>query len=110
MRKITTHEEWNHHLAAQTNSGKTVKSYCHDNDLNLSSFYRQRRKCGKYDTGGEPQAFVRAPTLKPRKVSGSSLSIRVKGFSLTLDPGYGPDDLEGVLIALAKVQHVLRPE
>ena len=110
MRKFTTPKEWIRHLDAQTAGGKTVKSYCHDNDLDLSSFYRQRRMHSKYDTGGEPQAFVLAPALQARKVSGSSLSIRVKDFTLTLEPGYGPADLEGVLITLAKVRHVLRPE
>ena len=110
MRKFTTPKEWNHHLAAQQASGKTVKSYCHDNELDLSSFYRRRRKSSKDDTGGEPQEFVLARALQPPKVSGSSLSIRVKEFTLTLDPGYSPDDLEGVLIALGKVQHVLCPE
>ena len=110
MRKFTTPKEWSDHLDAQAAGDKTVKSYCHENALNLSSFYRQRRKRVKNSTSGEPQAFVLAPALKPRKVSGSSLSIRVKDFSITLDPGYRADDLEGVLIALAKVQYVLRPE
>ena len=110
MRKFTTPKEWSNHLDVQPASGKTVKSYCHDNGLNLSSFYRQKRNRGKNPASGEPQAFVLAPALQPRKASGSSLSINVKDLTLTLDPGYGPDDLEGVLIALAKVQHVLRPE
>jgi len=110
MRRFTTPKEWSDHLDAQLASDKTVKSYCHDNGLNLSSFYRQRRMHGKYDTGEEPQAFVLAPALQAPKVSGSSLSIRVKDFHITLEPGYGPDDLEGVLITLAKVRHVLRPE
>ena len=110
MRKFTTPKEWSDHLDAQLASDKTVKSYCHDNGFNLSSFYRQRRKPGKNRTSGEPQAFVLAPALQAPKVSGSSLSIRVKDFHLTLEPGYGPDDLEGVLVTLAKVRHVLRPE
>ncbi len=106
MKRITTPKEWDHHLAAQQASGKTVKLYCDANDLGLSSFYR-RRKRSEYDAGSEAQAFVQATALQPRKVSGSSLSIRVKDFTLSLDPAYGTDDLEGVLIALAKVQHVL---
>lgn len=110
MRRFTTPKEWSNHLDAQAASGKAVRLYCDANGLCLSSFYRQRRKRSKSDTRGEQQTFVRAPALHPRKVSGSTLSIRVKDFTLTLDSGYGPDDLEGVLIALAKVQHVLRPE
>ena len=110
MRKITISTEWSRHLAAQPVSGKTVKSYCRDNDLDLSSFYRQRRKRSKHDTEAEPQAFVMARAFQPSNVSGSSLSIRVKDLTLTLDPGYCSDDLEAVLIALAKVQHVLCPE
>ncbi len=110
MKKITIPKEWSRHLEAQPTSGKTVKSYCRDNGLDLSSFYRQRRRRCTYDNGGEAQAFVQAPALQQRKISGSALSIRVKDFHLALDPGYSPDDLEGVLIALAKVQHVLCPE
>ena len=110
MRKFTPPEEWERHLSAQRDSGKTVKSYCRANDLDLSSFYRQRRKRGKPDTGAEPQAFVLARAFQPPKVSGSSLCIRLKDFSFTLEPGYCSDDLEGVLITLAKVQHVLCPE
>lgn len=106
MRKNTSPKEWNRHLAAQPLSGKTVKGYCHANGLDLSSFYRQRRKCSKNGAGGEPQAFVQAPALLPRKVSGSSLAIRVKDFNLTLEDGYSSNDLERVLIALGKVQHV----
>ena len=110
MRKTTSPKEWSRHLDAQPAGGKTVKSYCYDNGLNLSSFYRQRRKRSKNGAGGEQQAFVLVPALQPRKVFGSSLSIRVKDFSLTLDPGYSSDDLERVLVALAKVQHVLCSE
>ena len=110
MRKITTPEEWNRHLAAQQGSGKTVKSYCRGNDLDLSSFYRQRRKHSTNATGDESQAFVPVAALRPQKVSASSLSIQVKDFTLTLDRGYGSDDLEKVLLVLAKVQNVLRPE
>ena len=107
MREITTSEEWKGHLEEQPSSGKTVKSYCHDNDLDLSSFYRQRRKFGTNNSGGEPQVFVQAPTVQPRKVSGSTLSIRVRDFHLALDPGYSAEDLEKVLFTLAKVRHVL---
>ena len=107
MRKNTSPKEWNRHLAAQPLSGKTVKGYCHANGLDLSSFYRQRRKCGKNDAGGELQAFVQAPALLPRKVLGTSLSILVEDFKLTLESGYSSDDLERVLIAMARVQHVL---
>ena len=110
MRRNTTEKEWNRHLAAQLAGSKTVKSYCQDNALDLSSFYRQRRKRGRSGAVKEPQAFVAAPILIPRRVSGTSLSIRVNDFNLTLDPGYGSDDLERVLIALAKVRRVLCPE
>lgn len=110
MRKITSPEEWEHHMSAQQDSGKTVKSYCRANDLDLSSFYRQRGKRSKAAGDAEPQAFVLARAFQPPKVSSSSLCIRLKDFSLTLEPGYNPDDLEGVLITLAKVQHVLCPE
>ncbi len=110
MKKTTTPKEWIHHVAAQQGSGKTVKLYCRDNDLDLSSFYRQKRKRGAHDVDRAPQAFVRAPTLQQRRVSCSSLAIRVKDFTLTLEPGYCSEDLEGVLVALAKVEHVLCPE
>jgi len=107
VRKILTQKEWKRHLEAQLASGKTVKAYCNDKELDLSSFYRQRRKRSEIDAGAESQAFVMARVLQPPKVSGSSLSIRVKEFTLTLEPGYGSDDLEGVLITLVKVRHVL---
>ena len=106
MRRITTPKEWDRHLAAQPVSGKTVKLYCDANNLDLSSFYRQRKR-REYDASADTQTFVLAPALEPRKVFGCSVCIRVGDFALTLDPGYGPDDLEGVLVALAKVQHVL---
>ena len=110
MRRTTTPEEWSMHLAAQPAGGTPVKSYCRENKLDLSSFYRHRGKRRKSDGQGEPQAFVLAPAVRPGKASGSSLSIRVKDFNLTLEPGYRPDDLGGVLMALAKVQHVLGGE
>ena len=110
MKKILTHKEWKRHLGAQPASGKTVRAYCKDNKLDLSSFYRQRRKRYEIEAGAESQTFVMARVLQPPKVSGSSLSIRVRDFTFTLEPGYGSDDLEGVLIALAKVRHVLSGE
>ena len=110
MKKTTTPKEWIHHLAAQQDGGKTVKLYCHDNSLDLSSFYRQKRKRGTHDVDRSPQAFVRAPTLRQRRVSCSSLAIRVKDLTLTLEPGYCSEDLEGVLVTLSRVQHVLGRE
>ena len=110
MRKITTPEEWSRHIKAQAVGDKTVKLYCRDNGLDLSSFYRQRRKREGLDTDREPQAFVRAPALLPRKACGSSLTIRIHNFALTLDPGYYADDLERVLVVVGRIQHVLRSE
>ena len=108
MRKILTPKEWSSHIQAQSVGSKTVKSYCHDNSLDLSSFYRQRRMRGENATGEASQAFVRAPALLSRSVSTASLTIRVGDFTLALDSG--PQDLERVLLALAKVQYVLHPE
>jgi hypothetical protein len=110
MRKLTAPEEWDRHLAAQAVSGKTVKSYCRANDLDLSSFYRQRRKRSNIDSDAQPRAFVLAGAMQSPKVCGSSLSIRVKDVTLTLDPGYCSNDLELVLVTLAKVRDVLCPE
>ena len=108
MRKFTTPKEWSDHLDAQLASEKTVKSYCHDNGLNLSSFYRQRRKRSQ----GEPesQGFVRAPGLPGLRPGGSSVSIRVRDLTLTLEPGFSSDELERVLFAVRKAQHVQRSE
>ena len=110
MRKFTSPEDWDRHLAAQTAGGKSVKSYCRGNDLDVSSFYRQRRIRESNDTGAPSRAFVLAGAFQPLKMSGSSLSIQVKDVTLTLDPGYRSDDLEVVLLTLAKVRDVLCPE
>ena len=108
MRRKTRPEEWDHHVQAQPAGEKTVRAYCREHELDQSSFYRQRRKRNQDEL--ESQGFVRAPGLPGHRSCGSSLSIRVRDLTLTLDPGFSADDLERVLLALGKVQHVLRTE
>ena len=110
VRRITAPEEWSRHIKAQAVGSKTVKLYCRENGLDLSSFYRQRRKHEAHDADREPQAFVQAAALHPRKACGTSLTIRIHNFALTLDPGYCADDLERVLVVAGRAQHVLCPE
>lgn len=108
MRRQTSPEEWDHHVEAQPAGGKTVRAYCREHELDQSSFYRQRRKRSQDEP--ESQGFVRAPGLPERKPSGSSVSIRVRDLTLTLESGFSAEDLERVLLVLGKVQHVLRTE
>jgi hypothetical protein len=110
MRKFTPPEDWDRHLAVQAASGKSVKCYCRANDLDVSSFYRQRRKHSNNDGGAQSGAFVLAGAFRSPNMSGSSLSIRLKDVTLTLDPGYSSEDLEAILATLAKVRDVLCPE
>ena len=104
MRTITTTEEWSSHLEAQPGSGQTVKCYCHERGLDLSSFYRQRRKRVEQAT----QSFVKVPALLSQRASASPLTIKVGDFTVILDSG--SEDLERVFFAMAKAQHVLRSE
>ena len=108
MRRQTSPEEWDHHVRAQPAGEKTVRAYCREHELDQSSFYRQRRKRSQEEP--ESQGFVRAPALPGRRSGASSLSIRVRDLTLTLESGFSADDLERVLLALGKVQHVLRTE
>lgn len=104
MRRQTSPEEWDHHVQAQPAGGKTVRAYCREHELDQSSFYRQRRKRSQDEP--ESQGFVRAPGLPGHRPCGSSVSIRVRDLTLTLEPGFSSDELERVLSAVRKAQHV----
>ena len=95
--------KWRDLVSEQSQSGQTVRAFCHDRGLRDSLFYDWKKRVRE----SEPVQFVEARLKEPgeqRKPAAEhcpAIEIRLhKGRSLLVEPGFDANHLRALLVVL----------
>lgn len=95
--------KWRDLVSEQSQSGQTVRAFCHDRGLRDSLFYDWKKRLRE----SEPVQFVEARLKEPseqRKAAAEhcpAIEIRLhRGHSLLVEPGFDANHLRALLAVL----------
>ncbi len=97
-------EYWRQQIAGWKQSGQTIRAFCSERNLTESQFHLWKRKLGvmRAKTSAEPgkdstPAFVPVSVASLR---GSSITLKIHGATLRIEPGVDVELLRTVLQSL----------
>lgn len=97
-------QEWRERLEDYAQSEMTVQEWCDFNRTTIHQYYYWRRRLAKpapqNTANGTWQAINLVDTASPPTTK-PSLSVRVAGADIEVEPGFDPNLLRAVVLALA---------
>jgi hypothetical protein len=95
--------KWRGLISEQSQSGQTVKAFCHDRGLRDSLFYDWKKRIREGEAAKFVEVRVKEPS-EPRKPSPErypAIEIRLgKGRSVFVEPGFDASHLRALLAVL----------
>lgn len=79
------HQHWSTLFAQHESSGLTITQFCHENKINMSTFYTWRKKLANYRDNKQPSE--RKQQLVPLMISGSGFTAE-SPLTITTPNGY----------------------
>jgi transposase-like protein len=95
--------KWRGLVSEQSQSGQTVKSFCHDRGLRDSLFYDWKKRIREGEAAKFVEARVMGPKAQVRPAPGHSPAIEIrlsKGRSLFVEAGFDASHLRALLAVL----------
>ena len=92
--------QWAQTVAQCRDSGLSVRQWCQENGINISSYYKWQRKV--YDTAKAQQEsrFVEVTPVQSAAVGGVAVTLRIAGAELDIHNGADAATVEAVLRAV----------
>lgn len=91
-------QEWSNKIQACRNSDLTVRAWCHENNVPISSFYYWQKKIFNRVSGREPK-FVEIPVLAKRNY-GAIARLTVNGIAVELLSGISATEIAEIIAGL----------
>jgi hypothetical protein len=95
--------KWRGLISEQSQSGQTVRAFCHDRGLRDSLFYDWKKRLREAEAEKFVEVRVKDPGAqrKPAPERSPAIQIRLnKGHSLFVEPGFDANHLRALLAVL----------
>lgn len=92
--------DWPAVVAAQSSSGLSARAYCAQQGINLSLFYKWRRRCGGSEAGAAASPFVELQSVGSAAASGVTL-VSPAGWRVEVRSDFDPETLARVCSCVA---------
>ena len=89
--------QWAQVVAQCRDSGLSVRQWCQENGINLSSYYKWQRKVYAAAQAQQEHSFVE---VTPAAVGGVAVTLRIAGAELDIHNGADAATVEAVLRAV----------
>ena len=92
--------QWAQVVSQCRGSGMSVRQWCQENDVNISSYYKWQRKVYAAAQAQQERSFVEVTPVQPAAVSGVAVTLRIAGAELDIHNGADEATVEAVLLAV----------
>lgn len=95
--------KWRELVSEQSQSGQTVKAFCHDRGLRDSLFYDWKKRIREGEASKFVEVKLAGPEAQTRPAPGHSPTIEIrlnKGRSLFVEAGFDASHLRALLAVL----------
>jgi hypothetical protein len=93
--------KWRGLVSEQSQSGQTVKAFCHDRSLRDSLFCDWKKRIREGETAKFVEVKVMGPMARPAPEHSPAIEIRLnKRRSLLVEPGFDASHLRALLAVL----------
>ena len=89
--------QWAQAVAQCRDSGMSVRQWCQENGINLSSYYKWQRKVYDAAKAQHESRFVEVTPVQPVAVSSVAVTVRIAGAEAEIHNGADPATVEAVL-------------
>lgn len=92
--------EWAQIVSRCRGSGLSVRQWCQENGINISSYYKWQRKVYAAAQAQQESRFVEVTPVQPVAVGGVAVTVRIAGAELDIHSGADAATVEAVLRAV----------
>lgn len=92
--------EWAQVVSRCRGSGISVRQWCQENGINISSYYKWQRKVYAVAQAQQEGRFVEVTPVQPVAVGGVVVTVRIAGAELDIHSGADAATVEAVLRAV----------
>ena len=92
--------QWAQVVAQCRESSMSVRQWCQEHGVNVSSYYKWQRKVYAAAQAQQERSFVAVTPVQPAAVGGVAVTIRIAGAELDIHNGADAATVETVLLAV----------
>ncbi len=92
--------QWAQVVSQCRDSGVSVRQWCQENGVNVSSYYKWQRKVYAAAQAQQERSFVEVTPVHPAAVIGVAVTLRIAGAELEIHNGADAATVEVVLRAV----------
>lgn len=92
--------EWAQIVSRCRGSGMSVRQWCQENGINISSYYKWQRKVYAAAQAQQESRFVEVTPVQLAAVGGVAVTVRIAGAELDIHSGADAATVEAVLRVL----------
>ena len=92
--------QWAQIVSQCRGSGISVRQWCQENGINISSYYKWQRKVYAAAQAQQERSFVEVTPVQPAAVGGVAVTLRIAGAELDIHNGADAATVEAVLRAV----------
>ena len=92
--------QWAQVVSQCRDSGVSVRQWCQENGVNVSSYYKWQRKVYAAAQDQQERSFVEVTPVQPAAVSCVAVTLRIAGAELDIHNGADAATVEAVLRAV----------
>ena len=92
--------EWAQIVSRCRGSGLSVRQWCQENGINISSYYKWQRKVYAAAQAQQESRFVEVTPVQPAAVGNVAVTVRIAGAELDIHSGADAATVEAVLRAV----------
>ena len=92
--------QWAQTVAQCRGSGISVRQWCQENGINISSYYKWQRKVYAAAKAQQERSFVEVTPVQPAAVGDVAVTLRIAGAELDIHNGADAATVEAVLRAV----------
>ena len=92
--------QWAQVVSQCRGSGMSVRQWCQENGINISSYYKWQRKVYAAAQAQQERSFVEVKPVQSTAVGGVAVTLRIAGAELDIHNGADATTVEAVLRAV----------
>ena len=92
--------QWAQVVSQCRGSGISVRQWCQENGINISSYYKWQRKVYAAAQAQQERSFVEVKPVQSAAVGGVAVTLRIAGAELDIHNGADATTVEAVLRAV----------
>lgn len=92
--------QWAQVVSQCRSSGMSVRQWCQENGINISSYYKWQRKVYAAAQAQQERSFVEVKPVQSAAVGGVAVTLRIAGAELDIHNGADATTVEAVLRAV----------